>query len=46
MIICDGPTLRMLGAIRAANQCVACHAAERGQLLGAFSYTLQLQPEK
>lgn len=31
---------RMLGAIRAAKQCIACHGCERGDLLGAFSYTL------
>jgi len=29
---------RMLGAIRAARQCLSCHEAERGDLLGAFSY--------
>jgi hypothetical protein len=32
---------RMLGAIRATKQCVACHSCERGDLLGAFSYTLR-----
>lgn len=31
---------RMLGAIRSARQCIACHEGERGDLLGAFSYTL------
>jgi hypothetical protein len=31
---------RMLGAIRAARQCLDCHGGERGDLLGAFSYTL------
>jgi hypothetical protein len=31
---------RMLGAIRSARKCVACHEGERGNLLGAFSYTL------
>jgi hypothetical protein len=31
---------RMLGAIRSAKQCVGCHGGERGDLLGAFSYTL------
>ncbi|MBM4071199.1 MAG: hypothetical protein FJ271_20025 [Planctomycetes bacterium] len=30
---------RVLGAIRCARQCVDCHDAERGRLLGAFSYT-------
>lgn len=31
---------RLLGAIRNATQCAACHGGERGDLLGAFSYTL------
>jgi len=30
----------MLGAIRAATQCVRCHSVERNTLLGAFSYEL------
>jgi hypothetical protein len=33
--------LRMLGAIRSARQCVACHGGQRGDLLGAFSYILR-----
>jgi hypothetical protein len=33
--------MRMLGAIRSTNQCVKCHDGERGDLLGAFSYTLR-----
>lgn len=37
----DGERLRMLGGIASARQCVACHGGERGDLLGAFSYTLQ-----
>jgi len=32
---------RMLGAIRSVKQCIACHGGERGQLLGAFTYTLR-----
>ncbi|MBX7105172.1 MAG: hypothetical protein K1X57_13910 [Gemmataceae bacterium] len=35
-----GDTMRMLGAIRAVEQCTTCHACDRGELLGAFSYTL------
>lgn len=35
-----GQELRMLGALRAARQCLACHEAERGDLLGAFSYRM------
>ncbi len=30
--------LRVLGAIRAGKQCLSCHDAQRGALLGAFSY--------
>lgn len=37
----DGDDLRMLGAVRSAKQCVACHGGERGDLLGAFSYVLR-----
>jgi hypothetical protein len=33
--------MRMLGSIRAVKQCVTCHGCERGDLLGAFSYTLR-----
>jgi hypothetical protein len=36
--------LRVLGSIRAARQCLHCHTAERGELLGAFSYVLQPGP--
>ncbi|MBX7105173.1 MAG: hypothetical protein K1X57_13915 [Gemmataceae bacterium] len=36
----NATTLRMLGAIRAVEQCTTCHACDRGELLGAFSYTL------
>ncbi len=32
---------RMLGSIRAAKQCLDCHGVPRGDLLGAFSYTLR-----
>jgi hypothetical protein len=32
---------RMLGSLRAANQCLQCHAAERGELLGALSYSIR-----
>lgn len=31
---------RLLGAIRNTKQCVTCHGGARGDLLGAFSYTL------
>jgi hypothetical protein len=36
-----GDRLRMMGAVRSAKQCVACHSGRRGDLLGAFSYTLK-----
>ncbi|HVK13273.1 MAG TPA: hypothetical protein VM597_31255 [Gemmataceae bacterium] len=32
---------RMLGAVRSTKQCLACHGGDRGDLLGAFSYTLR-----
>lgn len=37
---------RMLGALRSARQCVECHGGKRGDLLGAFSYTLRPVEEK
>jgi hypothetical protein len=33
--------LRMFGPLRASNQCLKCHDCERGDLLGAFSYSLR-----
>jgi hypothetical protein len=36
-----GDGLRMLGAVRSVKQCVKCHGGSRGDLLGAFSYTLR-----
>jgi len=33
--------LRMVGAIRAAKQCLACHEGQRGEILGAFSYRFE-----
>lgn len=45
-IVTSGQTneIRMLGSLRAARQCLECHSAERGELLGAFSYVLQRVP--
>jgi hypothetical protein len=40
VILNDGDHVRMLGSLRAANQCLDCHSAQRGELLGAFSYDL------
>jgi hypothetical protein len=36
-----GDAYRMLGSLRAARQCLDCHTATRGELLGAFSYVLR-----
>ena len=33
-------SIRMLGAVRASKQCLACHSSRPGELLGAFSYRL------
>ena len=33
-------TIRLVGAVRAAKQCLDCHSVRRGELLGAFSYLL------
>jgi hypothetical protein len=41
----SGESVRVLGAIRAAKQCLACHNVERGDLLGAFSYRLGRRPQ-
>ena len=39
--------MRVLGAIRARNECLSCHkSAEVGTLLGAFTYTLHRQSEE
>jgi hypothetical protein len=32
---------RMMGSIRAVEQCLKCHGGNRGDLLGAFSYGLR-----
>jgi hypothetical protein len=36
---------RMVGSIRATKQCLECHGGSRGELLGAFSYSLRLAGE-
>ncbi len=33
-----GPELRMVGAILATNDCLACHTGNAGDILGAFTY--------
>jgi hypothetical protein len=40
----SGEGLRMLGAISSTRQCIACHGGKRGDLLGAFTWTLK--PER
>jgi hypothetical protein len=37
----NGNDFRMLGSLRAAKQCLDCHSVQRGELLGAFSYSLR-----
>ncbi len=32
--------IKMLGSLRASKDCLSCHSADRGELLGAFSYEL------
>ena len=45
LVVADaGVNLRMLGAIRSAEKCVDCHGGKRGDLLGAFSYSLAGRP--
>jgi hypothetical protein len=39
----QGNRLRVLGGLRATQQCVECHGCTRGDLLGAFSYVLSRQ---
>jgi len=36
--------IHLMGAVRAAKQCLDCHEIQRGALLGAFSYELQGDP--
>jgi len=45
LITRDGEGIRMLGGLYSTKQCVACHGGQRGDLLGAFSYTLQRDGE-
>jgi hypothetical protein len=40
----DAQHIRMVGALRAAKDCLACHSVRSGALLGAFSY--ELRPAK
>ncbi len=37
-------TIRMLGALRARQDCMECHSVVEKTLLGAFSYTLERNP--
>jgi hypothetical protein len=38
--------IRMMGSLRAAKQCMQCHSAKRGELLGSFSYVMQRVPSR
>jgi hypothetical protein len=41
LMVQDGSErMRVLGSLRAVDQCIRCHQVERGELLGAFSYKL------
>jgi hypothetical protein len=40
----DGNRVRVVGALRAAQQCLKCHSVDRGELLGAFSYEIARTP--
>jgi hypothetical protein len=37
----DSTVIRMLGAVRASESCLACHSVPAGTLLGAFSYEVR-----
>jgi hypothetical protein len=37
----DSTVIRMLGAVRATESCLACHSVPTGTLLGAFSYEIR-----
>ena len=41
-----GEVVRFVGGIRSAKQCVECHGGARGDLLGAFAYTLRPSGER
>jgi hypothetical protein len=42
LVVGRSPTgMRMVGSIRSTEGCLRCHEGQRGELLGAFSYTLQ-----
>ncbi len=42
LVIQDGVNhIRMVGSLRAADDCLQCHSVQRGELLGAFTYLLE-----
>ncbi|MBL8855005.1 MAG: hypothetical protein JNK57_13650 [Planctomycetaceae bacterium] len=43
VIDANSEVLRMVGALRAIDQCTDCHQVDSGQLLGAFSYEYRLK---
>lgn len=45
IVAASADRMRMLGALRAARQCLDCHSVERGDLLGAFSYEFRAVQE-
>jgi hypothetical protein len=36
-------SVRMFGAVRAADQCLQCHKVEKGDLIGAFTYEMRVK---
>jgi hypothetical protein len=40
-IASERESVRMIGAVRSTSQCMVCHDCQRGDLLGAFTYTLK-----
>jgi hypothetical protein len=41
VVVDESPdTIRMVGSLRAARNCLECHSVQRGELLGAFTYEL------
>lgn len=43
VLVTEGNQMRMLGALRARNQCMECHNVDHGELLGAFTYRFNVE---
>jgi hypothetical protein len=44
--VVDDGEIRMLGSLRAIKICLGCHAVQRGDVLGAFSYRISRSPQR